>query len=112
MCIGKTHVRVCLSTKDLLDQLVEDTERAEGLGHIKRWWEGETLTTAEMVDQLVKREIAHRKRSSRQRRSRGRAAKALSSITPLTPPSKEDLMEGIYDLAGLSDDWGAANRGE
>jgi len=98
MCTGRTHVRICLEAHADLLELIEATERAENAGHIKRWWSGETLTASDMMKRLIDRAFEHKIRSARARRNRAKRPKALPVVTPLTPPTEEDLEDGIYDL--------------
>jgi len=101
MCKGRTHARICLETERELRQLIADTQEAEAKGHIKRWWADELLTMAEMIAELVRRELAHRERSRASRPGRKRARKAVPCDTPLTPPTEAALVFGHYDLAPL-----------
>ena len=105
MCTGRTHVRICLEAHADLLELIEATEAAEARGQIKRWWQGEKLTAADMVKRLVDRAYEHKIRSARSRRNRAKRPKAPASITPLTGVSENDLADGDYDLvADLNDE--------
>jgi len=98
MCKGRTHVRVCVSTAELIDAIRVRLELAEELGHIKRWWDGETLTTAELLDKIVKEKWAHLERSRLCRRKR-RGAAHIGEVAGR--PLKAELEKGEYDIRKL-----------
>jgi len=98
---GRTHLRVCISTAELVDAIRVRLELAEEVGHIRRWWEGESLTTAELIDRIVKTYWAHMERSRASRRRKGRPAH-IGEVAGR--PLKSELMEGAYDVAKLDAD--------
>ncbi len=98
MCTGRTHVRVCVSTADVLGAIRVRIARAEERGQIKRWWSGEELTMAELVDRIVRTYFAHMERSRRDSRKRSRSRKGPRAAPPLTGVPEGDLMSGNYDL--------------
>jgi len=103
MCTGRTHARICLSTAELLDAIRVRITLAEEKGHIRRWWDDEQLTTAELIDRVVRTYHAHMERGRKSRTGKGRRRNAVSCGGALTPPSEEELLHGQYALAELKE---------
>lgn len=81
-------VRVSPETRTQLNELVETIELAVSKGKGKRFWSGDKLTLAELVGELVARELAHRARS------RASAAKRKNP-----PPAAKELNKSDIDYA-------------
>lgn len=101
MCKGRTHVRVCISTAELLDAIRVRVQLAEEVGHIKRWWEGETLTMAELVDKVVRSYWDHMERARHKSKGRKRGRSAGSPAVNDRPVSEAELVYGQYELAEI-----------
>lgn len=74
MSSDRVHVRVKPATLAELMDLVVKMEEAVSLGRAKPFWKGDRLTMAEVLEELVRRELAHRQRSAEsaaRRRKRG-----------------------------------------
>jgi len=99
MCTGRTHARICLDTERDLRQLMASVEAAEARGQIERWWEGEKLTMAEYIKELVRRELAHRARAMMSRLARARRRKEGRDRAGRLGPTAAELVRGDYDLA-------------
>ena len=109
MCKGRTHVRVCLSTAEVLDAIRVRIQLAEEHGHIKRWWEGESLTMAELVDKIVRTYWDHMERARAKGRRKSRT-KLVADLEDLQlPVSEAELVYGQYELAEIVE--GIAQRG-
>jgi len=111
MCTGRTHVRVCLTTAELLDAIRVRVQLAEEKGQIKRWWDGEHLTMAELVDRIVKTYWAHmeRSRANSRRRSRRQLEDDLTDLQ--LPVGEAELVYGHYELAELVEGIAKNGRG-
>jgi len=66
----RTHCRVFADTLEAMRKLIAEMEDGVSQGRGNRFWAGETLGTAELIQELVLREIRHRERG-RKRPAKG-----------------------------------------
>lgn len=85
------HVRVSEETRLGLQRLIYDMETAVSLGQGKRFWRQEELGTAELIAELLRRELAHRERSKKASR---KGTRRRTALTPSDPPPI-DPAEGV-----------------
>lgn len=98
MCKGRTHVRVCVATAELVDVIRVRIQLAYERGMIRQWWDGEELTTALVLDKIVKSYMAHMERGRRKRR-RSPAPAHLGEVAGR--PLRSELEQGDYEVVAL-----------
>lgn len=106
---GRTHVRVCVITAELLDAIRVRVQLAEEKGCIKRWWEGEHLTMAELVHRIVRTYWDHMERGRRKWPRGRRAGRAEGAEDAGFPLGDAALAFGHYTIAEVVE--GIAQKG-
>lgn len=101
MVSDRTHVRVKPETYESMRELVAHMELAAGKGRGSRFWSGKHLTMAELVGELVARELAHRRRSLESSIRRKAERRRGIPPTPLVLPELEGVNtpEQVIDLS-------------
>lgn len=94
-----THVRIRPETLDQLSELAAQMEESVSLGRGKRFWKREALTSAELIAELVRRELDHRRRSRESsERKRGKGRKGHEDAQPATDDGGVNAPDEVLDL--------------
>lgn len=112
MSSRNVHVRVTPETLLQLTVLRQDLSESVSMGKGVRFWHGEELTTAELIRELVRRELEHRRRSresAARRKESGRKGRAADQIpATATGVNTSPGIEEAYEL----EDWYAMQEAE